>query len=195
MVEAAGVSEPWEGDGPPGLGGGPPGRGLVAYDFLLCRGGAERLSLELAGGLGAELVSAFREPGMLPDEWMEGVRAFEIGGRASHPALRALRAARAFERHAGVFTDYDWVIFSGAYAPLGVIGRPDGASGYYCHTPPRFIYDLREWYMEGLPPWRRIALQWLIGYLRPRYEAAVRRMDRVVANSENRVCETAHAEQ
>lgn len=160
------------------------GRGAVVYDYLLCRGGAERLTVELARGLEADLWSAFRDHKTVPDKWLEGVVRRELGGEVHHPAWRALRAAYAFEHAGDVLQPYDWVIFGGSYAPLAVTSRRHGGNIYYCHTPPRFIYDLRDWYLNSMPWWQRPLLRGLIGHLQPRYETAVGRMDRVVANSE-----------
>ncbi len=67
-------------------------------------------------------------------------------------------------------------------ANRGVTG---GRSIYYCHTPPRFLYDLRDRYQRTFPAWQRPLLAVLRNWLQPRYEAAVRGMDVVLANSRN----------
>ena len=76
-------------------------------------------------------------------------------------------------------------MYSGFYAPLAVQNHLQGFNLYYCHTPPRFIYDQRDYFIARLPFWQRPILEWFINYLKPQYEAAVAQMDIIVANSEN----------
>ena len=54
----------------------------------------------------------------------------------------------------------------------------------YCHTPPRILYDHRDFYLARQPRLRRPLWRLLAGRYRRRYEAAVRAMDAVIANSE-----------
>jgi glycosyltransferase involved in cell wall biosynthesis len=68
---------------------------------------------------------------------------------------------------------------------MAVVNQPDSRNILYCHTPPRYIYDQRLFYLASLPVWQRPAFLALIRHLKPRYEAAVARMDRILVNSEN----------
>ena len=165
-----------------------PAPGLIAYDFLFCQGGAEQLTLELARGLkNADLCVAFRDRELFTDRVLEGIRCRELGSypRLSLRAWRTLSGLHVFRRHAGSISDYDWALFSGSNAPVAVHHRPGGRNLYYCHTLPRFAYDLHDWYMESLPFWQRPAFRMLAGYVRSQYEAALARMDTLIANSEN----------
>ena len=51
--------------------------------------------------------------------------------------------------------------------------RPGMHNVYYCHTPPRFAYDLEDWYRERTPAWQRPALTWLAARIRRDYEEAL----------------------
>jgi glycosyltransferase involved in cell wall biosynthesis len=84
-----------------------------------------------------------------------------------------------------VAASYPTRLFSGSYAPLANRGFGHGRSIYYCHTPPRFLYDLRDHYQASFPAWQGPLLAALRRWLQPRYEAAVRSMDVVLANSRN----------
>ncbi len=164
-----------------------PNQGIVLYDFLLCLGGAERVSLELARELSADLGIAFREPGGFPEAELKGVAIRELGrgGRVPLRVWRTLHGLHAFRRHAGFLTSYQWVIYSGSNAPVAIHSRPKGGNIYYAHTPPRFAYDLYQYYLERTPPWQRPLLKRLSRYVRRQYEQALARMDLVLANSEN----------
>ncbi len=93
--------------------------------------------------------------------------------------------AKAFANKTTFLDDYDLAVYSGFYAPLAVQKHLSGKNIYYCHTPPRFIYDQRDFYLSQIPFWQRPLLKGLINYLQPRYEAAVREMDVIVTNSKN----------
>lgn len=163
-------------------------RGAVLYDYFYCPGGAEKVTLELAAGIpNTDICVGFRNPGAFDDVRSAGVRCQELGRppRLNIAAWRTLSGLRSFSRRTGFVADYDWVVFSGFNTPVAVHHRPNNGNIYYCHTLPRFAYDLRDYYLERLPAWRRPAFDWLSRYLRGLYEDAIRRMDVLVANSEN----------
>jgi len=91
----------------------------------------------------------------------------------------------AFRNKTSFLNNYRQAIYSGFYSPLAMINHQRGSNVYYCHTPPRFIYDQRDFYSSRLPFLQRPLLGWFIGYLKPLYEAAIASMDIIIANSEN----------
>ncbi|MBA2880015.1 glycosyltransferase involved in cell wall biosynthesis [Desulfosalsimonas propionicica] len=164
------------------------GTGVLVYDFLFCRGGAEYLTLVLAEGISkTDIVVAFRDSDAFPDSEMAGVRCCELGPPpgVSFRAWRTLSGLYRFRRRAGFLADYDWVIFSGSTALEGVWHRPPGRNLYYCHTLPRFAYDLYEYYLAQISWWQRPVFRALVWWVRRRYEAALGRMDVILANSQN----------
>ncbi|MBA1146042.1 glycosyltransferase [Ectothiorhodospiraceae bacterium WFHF3C12] len=164
------------------------GKGVVIYDFLYCRGGAELLTIALARGLaGVQICVAFRDRDAFPDGSLEGIRLRELSGapRVNFRAWRTLSGLHLFRRRAAFLGDYDWAVFSGSNAPAAVRHRPAGRNLYYCHTIPRFAYDLYEWYLDALAVWQRPAFRMLARHVRGEYERALARMDRLIANSEN----------
>ncbi|HET8701293.1 MAG TPA: glycosyltransferase [Nitrococcus sp.] len=166
----------------------PSGRGIVLYDFLYCRGGAERLTLDLARGLaGAEVGIAFRRRGEFPDEALTGIACHEFTPwtPARGRGWKALGGLWAFRYRAQRIADYDWAVFSGSTTPAGARHRPRGRNLYYCHTIPRFAYDLYDWYLARIPGWQRPAFRALTSVVRSAYEQGMERMDVVLANSEN----------
>lgn len=166
----------------------PSGRGIVLYDFLLCRGGAENVTLSLARGIqDSEICVAFRNRADFGDPELADVTCHEL---ARPPILnlrgwRSIIGLNAFRRRAAFIAKYDWAVFSGSNAPAAVRHRPGGGNIYYCHTVPRLAYDLHDWYADRMPRWQRPAFRTLAGYVRRRYEGALAQMDRVVANSAN----------
>lgn len=161
-------------------------RGIVLYDFLYCRGGAERLTLELVRGLpGTDLCFGFRNPADFPDEALAGIRFYDLGVGARYAGARTIEGLRAYRTRTRFLRDYRWVVYSGSVTPEAVYSHKEGVNIYYCHTIPRFAYDLRDYYLQRLAPWQRPPFRALAGVVRWRYRRALARMDRILANSEN----------
>lgn len=162
------------------------GKGIVLYDFLYCMGGAEQVTLDLARGLGnVDLCVAFRDRDVFDDAMLAGIPCHEVGRPARAAGWRTLSGMRAFARGGAFIDAYEWALFSGSNAPVAVRHRSRGRNFYYCHTVPRFVYDLRDYYLTRVPGWQRPLLRALIAYVQPRYEAAMERMDQIIANSDN----------
>lgn len=161
-------------------------RGIVLYDFLQVKGGAEKVTLTLARAwLDVDLCIGFHDPSAVANPALEGLNCIDLQTRSDIAPWRAIKALRAFTTKTHFLSRYDWVLYSGNYAPVAVHNHPDGRNILYCHTIPRFAYDLRDHYLHSCPFWQRPALRALIAYIRPRYEAAIGKMDMIIANSQN----------
>lgn len=158
---------------------------LLLYDFLQTRGGAERVLHCLHAHFNAPVCVGYRARESFSDIFPPD-SLIDLGAGSQFTPLAVARTLRAFT-HAGsaVAARYPIRLYSGSYAPLANLGINSGRSIYYCHTPPRFLYDLRDHYHETFPTWQRPLLALLRNWLQPRYEAAVRGMDVVLANSHN----------
>jgi len=159
---------------------------IVLHDYFESAEGGGKLSLILAKALDADLAYGFKtgdhpyfERGAFAGE------EHDLGCNSRVPVWRQLRLARFFQEKTLFLKAYDQAIYSGFYAPMAVINHDGKKNLYYCHTPPRFIYDQRYFYLSMIPFWQRPILLGLIYYIKPRYEKAITRMDTIIANSEN----------
>lgn len=158
---------------------------MVLHDYFLRPEGGGRLALALARGLGLDLGCGFRAPDHpFFAEPFPG-RVVELGVRARLPLLMQFALARAFLRRTGFLRESSLAVYSGSYAPLAALAGGAERNVCYCHTPPRFLYDRREDFLRAAPAPGRPLLRAFLAWLRPRYEAAMARMDRIIANSEN----------
>lgn len=159
----------------------------IYHDYFAIRGGGERLALDLARGIGADLVYGYRT-GASYDLSDFPARSRDLG---LAPVLRRRGVqipalARAFAREQADAARYDVRIFSGVTAPFAAPPRSaPGRNIFYCHTPPRFLYDQRDYYSRTAGPLRRLALALGGARFRRGYERAVGRMHAIVANSQN----------
>lgn len=158
---------------------------LLLYDFLQILGGAEKVLHTLHLHTGADVCVGFANHDLFTDTFPSG-KLQTLTSAQEVSVLSLLRVLRAFSTVGPQFVGrYQTALYSGSYAVLAHRAAYRGSSVYYCHTPPRFLYDLKAFYVENYPLWQRPLLAALRAWLRPRYERAVRSMDIVLANSEN----------
>jgi len=157
---------------------------IVLHDYFELAEGGGRLSIELARGVGADLGYGFKvkghpffEPGRFKG------REYQVSSPVRLPVWRQLCLTRDFVKNTKWIAEYATVLYSGSYSPLAIQHHGDKQNIYYCHTPPRFIYDQRDFFLSLIPAWQRPVLKAFNGYFRPKYERAVADMDVIVANS------------
>ena len=158
---------------------------LVAHDYYEAPEGGGRLALILARELGADLAYGFRAKGHpFFEEPFPGAEV-DLGVRAKAPGLKQYALARAFMKRTEFTQRHEVAIFSGFYSPLAVMAWGAKKNICYCHTPPRFVYDQRDFYLRRMKPWERPVLTKFIRWFQPKYELAMKKMDLVIANSKN----------
>jgi glycosyltransferase involved in cell wall biosynthesis len=158
----------------------------VLYDFLQVSGGAEKITFEFAEMLeGFQIVVSrtFRPASNLGSS--QEILVNQLGNCFTRILGRVMESLFCFAVSAASIRSAEAVIYSGIYAPLAVLRQRSGAKIYYCHTPPRFLSDLKEEYRSRmpfflLPLWKvfLICYGWA-------YRLSLKRMDVVFANSEN----------
>jgi glycosyltransferase involved in cell wall biosynthesis len=161
-------------------------RGVVLYDFLHCRGGAEKVTLTLMRAFpNAILCVAYRNTEHFPEPTQGLTKLIDLGVRARFPGGRTILGSLAFRLSTRWLRSYDWAIFSGSVSVEAVHQRYGGVNFYYCHTIPRFAYDLADYYLTQAPPLARPLLRLVAWLTRRRYSGALAKMDVIIANSEN----------
>jgi len=78
---------------------------------------------------------------------------------------------------------YDLVISSESGPAKGVIVRPDATHVCYCHSPMRYLWDMRHEYEEGVSWIKRLAMRLLFPRLRDYDRLSSMGVDAFVANS------------
>ena len=121
---------------------------VVAHDYLTGRGGAERVALALARGLGASrIVTSLYEP----DSNFEGIADFPVQSSwlNKYPSLRADHR-RAFPFLPSAFArlsvqDADVVVCSSSGWAHGI--RTTVPKIVYCHTPARWLHQPADYFL------------------------------------------------
>jgi glycosyltransferase involved in cell wall biosynthesis len=156
-------------------------RVAVLHDHLHFIGGGERVALTLGSAFNADVYVTDLDPRLPARAGMPAVQATEIARVPQKPPMRQNAQARAFRDV--TIPDHDVYVLSGNWA---VFAAPRfHPNVWYCHTPVRVFYDLRDSFLDSLSPVQRsVARRW-IDRRRPEYEAAIAGVDAIVANSRN----------
>jgi len=154
----------------------------IAHDFLVSRGGAERVALTMARAFpDAPIHTALHDPGSTFDGFDDHeVRPLVINRlpllhrhhRISLPLLQLAFARRVIEA--------DVVLCSSSGFAHNV--ATSGRKLVYCHTPARWLHD-QERYLDRFGPAARGAAKLFTRSAHRRDVGAMRSADRIVANS------------
>jgi glycosyltransferase involved in cell wall biosynthesis len=153
----------------------------IIHDMFQIKGGGERLVLALCDGLQADLTTAFVGSDTFELEYL-GERLRNLDALSSLHGIKTWSLARAF-KNIDQTDKYNHVIYSGVASPLAINNQPANNHMFYCHTPPRFIYDKKQHYLDQFNPIKRLAFKLLVNWFKPQYEQAVHHMDQVLTNS------------
>lgn len=158
----------------------------VLHDTFLYRGGGERLVLFLTKALKADLASGFFDAGSYPvHEWNLPGKIISLTSSVFKKGLRHFKLRYVFAYKTKFLREYKTVVFSGdCLAAVGSLA-PDAKSIYYCHTPPRYLFDQYDRYYHKVPWYLRPTFVVAVWYFRFSYQRAIRRFSLVLTNSVN----------
>ncbi len=159
----------------------------IYHDYFSIRGGGERVVLDLAHGLGADLIYGFRgSESYALDDFPARHRDLGVGPLAGVRGMMPLVLYQRFRSERNRADQYPVRIFSGVTAPFAAPERSNrGLNVFYCHTPPRFLYDQKAFLSRRSGTIRRMGMAAIGPWFQSAYERAVGRMDVIVANSKN----------
>jgi glycosyltransferase involved in cell wall biosynthesis len=164
----------------------PPQKTIILHDTFLYKWGWERLIMMMAKALNADLASGFFSAGSF-DLRKEGFtwKIIPVSDEVHKKGFRHLKLKWAFLFKTGFLKDYDAVIFSGDSISAVRNCKKSTKKIYYCHTPPRYIYDLHDLYVKKVPFLLRPFFKIACFILKKMYEIDVKKMDLILTNSEN----------
>ena len=84
-----------------------------------------------------------------------------------------------------MLSSYDIVIFSGNCLDAIRHVRADAQKIYYCHTPPRYLFDFRDAYLAHIPFFIRPLFRYVFARHREKYKRQLREFDIIFTNSKN----------
>lgn len=150
----------------------------VLHDFFDKRGGGERVALALAKAFDADLYTGFVDRDRTYS--MKGVRVKSFNLQAKNPLMRGRKIWKKFE---SLDADYDLYIFSGTWCISAAKNLKPNI--LYMHTPPRFLYDLREHFENGMNPIKKAIFRRFCESHKINDQIAARQFGGIAVNSGN----------
>ncbi len=159
---------------------------VMAQSNLTLMGGAERVLLKIAQHYNAKIYTAEYDR----RSTFEGFKDIEIEviGKGLPRFLPYGRVAQGLDYGLSFYNfqvkdDYD--VINAHMSPSHWIRRKNGKVLWYCHTPPRDIYDLYKYRLSVKRPYQRPVYALGAGGVRIIDQHIVKKIEGIVANSEN----------
>ncbi|MFZ5428187.1 MAG: glycosyltransferase [Thermodesulfobacteriota bacterium] len=159
---------------------------LILHDAFAFPGGGEKVAQALAELTGGVMWTARFDMAAFPEDFFAGRPPLDMRARERFPDLAKYSETGCFWKCFAEFpaTKAPYAIFSGSLAPMAY-RRISGRKILYCHTPPRILYDQREFYLQGQSAAKRPAYKAFLWAFEKAYARAARAMDLIVSNSQN----------
>ena len=159
---------------------------IILHDTFLYKWGWERLIIMMQKVLNSDLATWFVSKGSfdLKREWVTW-KIIEVSSEIFTKWLRHIKLKLAFLFKTKFLKNYDIIIFSWDCLSAVRNCRKDSKKIYYCHTPPRYLYDLREEYLKKVKWYLRPAFELISFIFKRMYERDIKKMDLILTNSEN----------
>lgn len=153
----------------------------IFHDFFGSIGGGEKLVLEIAKSLNADIITSEINKENLKRLGIGDAKFIDLGWRLGFPILKQLHSSYKFSR--ANFPEYDFYIMSGNWSIFAA--RKHKPNMLYCHTPARMFYDSYAHFKE-ICPWYAKPMFILWAYFHKKQtEKSLRHIDKIIANSKN----------
>ncbi len=159
---------------------------IILHDTFLYKWGWERLIMMMWKALKADIASWFFSAWSfdLRKEWFEW-KMISLTSEIFKKWFRHLKLKYAFLFKTWFLKEYDNVIFSWDSISWVRNCSKNQKKIYYCHTPPRYLYDLHEIYLNKVPKYLRFIFKIACFVFKKLYERDIKKMDLILTNSVN----------
>src|SRR3989338_665543 len=151
----------------------------ILHDYFDKKGGGERLVINLARRLKADIYTGFVDKGKTFGT--SGIKIISFNISRGPRLYRNIRISKRFGSYD--FPKYDAYIFSGVWCISA--SKKLHPNILYLHTPMRLLYDLRMHFIQNTNALGRHMLRKFVKYWTPRYQDYMKHFDLICANSEN----------
>ncbi|MCX6776178.1 MAG: glycosyltransferase [Candidatus Micrarchaeota archaeon] len=155
----------------------------IFHDYIDAIGGGEKTVLTLARALRADVITTDANEDSIRKMGFGDVRVISLGGTLKIPPLKQIHASLLFA-FCNFSEKYDFFIFSGNWAHYAA--RRHKPNTWYCHTPVRAFYDLKDTMADRQPNllFKLLFLLW-VGIHSYFDKLSVRNVKKIITNSEN----------
>lgn len=155
----------------------------IYHDYIGSIGGGERVVSMLARAFKGDIITTDVDPEAIRNMGYEDINIISLGRTIKFPPLKQIAASVMFSK-CDFSEDYDFFIFSGNWAHYAA--RKHRPNLWYCHTPVRAFYDLKEKTISMQPNVLRkyAASAWIEGH-KWFDQRSIKHIDKIVTNSHN----------
>lgn len=159
---------------------------LVLHDTFLYKWGWERLIMMMWKALKSDIASGFFDKNSfdLRKNGFEG-ELIPISSPIFKSGFRHIKLKLAFYFKTKFLKKYDNIIFSWDCTIAVRNARKDAKKIYYCHTPPRYLYDQYDRYISKINPILKPAYILTAKLFKYLYEKDLEKFDLILTNSKN----------
>jgi len=159
---------------------------IILHDTFLYKWWWERLMIMMQKALQCDLATWFISKWSfnLREQWVNK-KIYEVSSEIFTKWLRHIKLKYAFLFKTKFLKNYDTVIFSWDCLNAVRNTKEWARKVYYCHTPPRYLYDLRDEYLKKLKWYMKPAFHILSFFFKKMYENDIKKMDYIFTNSKN----------
>lgn len=158
----------------------------VIHDTFIYKWWAERLVLLMVKTLKSDLITAFFDKWSYDlKEWNLEWQILEVSHKINNKFLKILKYKFDFLFNTNVLKKYQIVFFSWDCIDAVRNCWRNSKKYYYCHTPPRYIFDQKKEYLAKVPLFLKpffLFLVWIFKYM---YLYNLSKMDKIFTNSSN----------
>ncbi len=159
---------------------------IILHDTFLYKWGWERLIIMMWKVLGADIASGFFSDGSFDlRKELFTWKMISVSSEIFKKWFRHLKLKGAFLFKTKFLRNYETVIFSWDCISAVRNCTKSQKKIYYCHTPPRYIYDLNELYLEKINLLIRPIFKIGFYIFKTLYERDIKKMDLILTNSQN----------
>ena len=153
----------------------------IIHDFVASIGGGEKLVLELAKALNADLYTTDINRQNLKRINTSNVKVKSLGKCIQLPILKQVHASYIF--HKAKLNNYDFYILSGNWAVFAA--KKHQPNLYYVHTPVRMFYDSKKDFYKIAPWYAKLPFLIWVNLHKYFLEKQFKYVNKIVTNSLN----------
>ncbi len=164
----------------------PENKTIILHDTFLYKWWWERLIMMMWKALDADIASGFFSEGSfnLRENWFTG-KMISVSSEIFKKWFRHIKLKHAFLFKTSFLKEYDKVVFS--WDCISAIRQCSKKTKkiYYCHTPPRYLYDLHYLYLQKVPFLIKPVFKIFCAVFKYMYEKDISKLDMILTNSIN----------
>jgi len=160
-------------------------KNVILYDFFAGQGGAEFFTQKFSQLFSSEITAGYVNYDNFKGSNIDEFKIHSLNLYLKSPVLRYLYLNWGFSKYGEKVKGYDSVVLSGIHTLSAARNISNAQIIYYCHTIPRFAYDLYDYYYNEMNFMKRIAFRAFCKYIRWDFNRNIKHVDQFICNSVN----------